>query len=99
MCMEMPKEIIDQLDEFTHLERPRIKQCERKCEDCDLLVINRVCQHRFHSKRKKMYAHWRSKCLSCGFYKHPGTGVYDVTNGTDNYQVHYFFERFFHRYK
>lgn len=53
----------------------RLKPITKPCEDCGLVVENRVVSHKIYSFP---HAHWRTNCENCRRTKNPETGKFDV---------------------
>jgi hypothetical protein len=53
----------------------RLKPIIKPCEDCGLVVENRIVSHKIYSFP---HAHWRTNCENCRRTKNPETGKFDV---------------------
>jgi hypothetical protein len=53
------------------------------CGDCGEHCPNgRVVETKFYDTKDK--PHWRKKCVTCGHWKNPVTGEFDLKNGTES---------------
>lgn len=53
----------------------RIKHKPQVCEDCHLVVVNRVVNKKIYQYPQR---HWRESCENCRKTRNPETGVFDV---------------------
>ena len=63
-------------------ELVKLKTCERKCDDCDRVLQGAPRRDiKYFTRQPNHINHMRIRCLDCGFYRHPETGVYDLAQG------------------
>ena len=68
--------VVDKTNNPTQqLEIKRLKHRPRVCEDCRLVVENRVVSKKVYQYPER---HWRESCQPCGRTRNPLTGEFDV---------------------
>lgn len=62
-----------------------IKREPRPCEDCGIIVQERVIEQKVYTTGG---AHWRKRCSACNKVQNPDTGLYDIPA----HRAHVFFK-------
>lgn len=66
------------------IEITKIKPIASVCDDCGLVVENRI-KH-FKKAQNRFGTQWRESCYTCKKHKNPNTGKFDMT-GTEGIQI------------
>jgi hypothetical protein len=64
----------------------RIKPMIKACEDCGLMVEDRLVHVKIYDNP---YPHWRKNCISCKMTEHPLTGCFDTPSPTASKSISY----------
>lgn len=69
----------------------RVKHQPKACEDCHLIVENRVVQKKIYEYPLR---HWRENCSTCSKTRHPETGLFDIdTERSQSYFIAYLWNK------
>ncbi len=76
----------------------KLKNQSCECKDC-----GKNCENGRH-KEKKLYEankkrHWRERCITCGMFQNPYTGVFDLPPGKSSVVWNYYLRDVKTRYK
>ena len=67
----------------THtLEVTKVKIAACACDDCGKICGNGCRKEiKFYPATRGHIAHRRERCVTCGFYRHPETGLFELPQG------------------